>query len=199
MAPILINRAPWNALIDDSGNNLDGSLWDKAAIKAVLLDPIDVALADVDDGTTKDANQDTLITNNANAIGLINTGPWTDVPFSAANFFVAQGTGTWTVTGAGAVSYCWIKLTPKTIMMAFYITGVLPGSPVSLGIFLPAAMPVPIRTTGTVFHFYGSAQNGMGLLLSESTNRLRLLKDIAGTPFAPDNNFYTVGQLIVPY
>jgi len=68
MAPILINRAPWNALIDDSGNNLDGSLWDKAAIKSVLLDPIDVALADVDDGTTKDASQDTAIANNTAAI-----------------------------------------------------------------------------------------------------------------------------------
>jgi hypothetical protein len=47
MPPITINRAPWGSLIDDSGQNLDGSLWDKAAIKTVLLDPIDVALAKV--------------------------------------------------------------------------------------------------------------------------------------------------------
>jgi hypothetical protein len=47
MAPITINRNPWTALIDDSGQNLDGSLWDKAAIKGVLLDPIDAALAAV--------------------------------------------------------------------------------------------------------------------------------------------------------
>ena len=68
MAPILINRAPWNALIDDSGQNLDGTPWTKDKIKTVLLDPIDVALADVDDGTTKDASQDTTITNNTAAI-----------------------------------------------------------------------------------------------------------------------------------
>lgn len=40
-----INRAPWTALVDDSGQNLDGSIWNKAAIKTVLLDPIDAALA----------------------------------------------------------------------------------------------------------------------------------------------------------
>jgi len=36
-----INRAPFNALIDDSGNGLTGSIWNKAAIKTTLLDPID--------------------------------------------------------------------------------------------------------------------------------------------------------------
>ena len=55
MAPITINRNPYNALVDDSGNNLDGSLWDKLAIRTVLLDPIDAALAKipVDVGTGK--------------------------------------------------------------------------------------------------------------------------------------------------
>jgi hypothetical protein len=36
-----INRGPWNALVDDDGSNLVGSVWNKAAIKTVLLDPID--------------------------------------------------------------------------------------------------------------------------------------------------------------
>jgi len=40
-----IDRGPWNALVDDDGSNLVGSLWNKAAIKTVLLDPIDGALA----------------------------------------------------------------------------------------------------------------------------------------------------------
>jgi len=40
-----IDRAPWNALTDDDGSNLVGSLWNKAAIKTVLLDPIDVMYA----------------------------------------------------------------------------------------------------------------------------------------------------------
>jgi len=36
-----INRGPWNALVDDDGSNLVGSIWNKAAIKTVLLDPTD--------------------------------------------------------------------------------------------------------------------------------------------------------------
>jgi len=42
---ITIDRAPWTALVDDTGQNLDGSIWNKAAIKGVLLDPIDASLA----------------------------------------------------------------------------------------------------------------------------------------------------------
>jgi len=42
-----INRGPWTALVDDDGSNLTGSIWNKAAIKDVLLDPIDVAILPV--------------------------------------------------------------------------------------------------------------------------------------------------------
>jgi hypothetical protein len=40
----MIDRAPFNLLQDDDGSNLVGSIWNKAAIKTVLLDPIDAAL-----------------------------------------------------------------------------------------------------------------------------------------------------------
>jgi len=36
-----IDRGPWNTLADDDGSNTVGTLWNKAAIKTVLLDPID--------------------------------------------------------------------------------------------------------------------------------------------------------------
>jgi hypothetical protein len=39
-----IDRGPWNALVDDDGSNLVGSIWNKQAIKDVLLDPIDNSL-----------------------------------------------------------------------------------------------------------------------------------------------------------
>ena len=55
-----INRAPYNGLVDDDGSNTVGSIWNKNAVKNVLLDPIDQALqcgqlrgrvwADVDGG-----------------------------------------------------------------------------------------------------------------------------------------------------
>jgi hypothetical protein len=38
-----IDRGPWNALVDDDGSNLTGSIWNKAAIKTVILDPADAA------------------------------------------------------------------------------------------------------------------------------------------------------------
>lgn len=38
-----INRAPFNALIDDNGTGLTGSIWNKAAIAGVILDPADAA------------------------------------------------------------------------------------------------------------------------------------------------------------
>jgi len=42
-----IDRGPWNALVDDDGSNLVGSIWNKAAIKSVILDPADAAFAAV--------------------------------------------------------------------------------------------------------------------------------------------------------
>jgi len=39
-----INRAPFNALVDDDGSNTLGSPWNKQAIKDVILDPVDAAI-----------------------------------------------------------------------------------------------------------------------------------------------------------
>jgi hypothetical protein len=40
-----INRAPFNALVDDDGSGLTGSIWNKDKIKTVILDPADAAFA----------------------------------------------------------------------------------------------------------------------------------------------------------
>jgi len=42
-----INRGPFNALIDDDGSGKTGSIWNKAAISGVLLDPIDALVGPV--------------------------------------------------------------------------------------------------------------------------------------------------------
>jgi len=34
-----IDRTPWNALVDDDGSGLTGSIWNKDTIKTVVLDP----------------------------------------------------------------------------------------------------------------------------------------------------------------
>lgn len=46
-----INRAPWTALVDDDGSNTTGSIWNKAAIKTVILDPADAAYLTPTSGT----------------------------------------------------------------------------------------------------------------------------------------------------
>jgi hypothetical protein len=40
-----IDRTPYNALVDDNGTGTTGSVWNKAAIKTSILDPVDAALA----------------------------------------------------------------------------------------------------------------------------------------------------------
>jgi len=40
-----IDRGPWDALVDDDGSNLVGTVLNKDIIKTVILDPVDAALA----------------------------------------------------------------------------------------------------------------------------------------------------------
>ena len=40
-----VNRAPFNALVDDDGSGNVGTPWEKARIAGVILDPLDVELA----------------------------------------------------------------------------------------------------------------------------------------------------------
>jgi hypothetical protein len=48
MAATVIDRGPWNALVDDDGTDTLGTPWTKTQIKTVELDPIDAALAAVE-------------------------------------------------------------------------------------------------------------------------------------------------------
>ena len=54
-----INRAPFDALVDDTGSGTTGTPWNKQAIKDVILDPVDAAIG----------------------------GAWQAVPFDVANFW----------------------------------------------------------------------------------------------------------------
>lgn len=74
-----INRGPWSALVDDDGSNLVGSIWNKAAIATVLLDPIDAMTAN-NVTTTATGTVDNLACGPASAITVIrcrNTAPLT--------------------------------------------------------------------------------------------------------------------------
>lgn len=45
MSAPTVDRTNYNALVDDSGSNLDGTNWTKNQVKIVLLDPIDTLAA----------------------------------------------------------------------------------------------------------------------------------------------------------
>jgi hypothetical protein len=60
----MINRAPFNALVDDDGSGTTGTVWNKNQIKTVLLDPIDA------EGDWVNAGTPTV------AIGGPNAGNW---------------------------------------------------------------------------------------------------------------------------
>jgi hypothetical protein len=53
-----VNRAPFNALVDDDGTNTIGTPWNKAAIKGVVLDPVDASAAFINQGNTFTGNQE---------------------------------------------------------------------------------------------------------------------------------------------
>jgi hypothetical protein len=103
-----IDRTNYNALVDDDGSNTVGSIWNKQAIKNVLLDPIDAAIA----------------------------GTWIDIPFSAANFGATGGT--WTVTSGNVTRFSYALLGKTALVQLFIGGGsVVGGTPSSLNLVMP--------------------------------------------------------------
>jgi hypothetical protein len=85
-----IDRAPWNALIDDDGSNLIGTVWNKDKIKTVILDPVDAALLAQPSGLQQTITVTTTgVVNDWTIPGL--AGKNTVVDFNGAADFVATG------------------------------------------------------------------------------------------------------------
>lgn len=61
MSASTIDRTNFNALVDDSGAGLDGSVWDKNKIQTVLLDPIDALFSATGGITLNQAGGDAAI------------------------------------------------------------------------------------------------------------------------------------------
>jgi len=136
-----IDRGPWNALVDDDGSNLVGSIWNKAAIKTVILDPTDAALV---------------------AAAPI-YGTWTPIDASGAGLAFSNPVGTY--TKVGRLVFISIGLTyPATSNGAVAIVGGLPfanggmagGLTTCYGIHRVIYMPA----SGTTFYFYNAATVG---------------------------------------
>jgi len=159
-----INRAPFNALVDDTGNGLTGSIWNKAAIQNVLLDPIDANPA------------------------------WQDVPFSAANFgALAPMTWTVGAAAVIRNRYAVVgRILYWSFYISWYSgANVLGGSPsTTIHMFLPpgfapaGAQTVPIAytiATGVPVVCGMSASNsGTAMLITKSTGGNFTLSDAPG-------------------
>lgn len=73
-----VNRAPFNALVDDDGSNTVGSVWSKAQIAGVILDPVDAALA---------------------TLAAASSGAWTPVDASGAGLVLSVSAARWVRVG----------------------------------------------------------------------------------------------------
>jgi hypothetical protein len=164
-----INRAPFNALVDDDLSGLTGSAWDKAAIKNVILDPVDAALAAT--------------------VPAVPT--WITPPYSAADYW--SSSGSWTVTAGNVIVNRYLKTGPLMVWV-FQLAGVvITGTPLALymrvpagisfaigGIFTPVALPAASYT----FVVDG---NTLGISLASGANWAAGTQYIYGTWLGPVN------------
>jgi hypothetical protein len=122
-----INRAPFNALVDDDGTNTVGSVWNKTQIKNVILDPADVAYAPFASPAFTGTPTAPTAAPSTNTTQLATTAfvttasappAWTAVAYSAANF-VGTGGMTWTVDSGDQVRFSYL-LVGKTMTVSFW-------------------------------------------------------------------------------
>jgi len=121
-----IDRGPWNALIDDDGSNLVGTIWNKDKIKTTILDPVDAALI---------------------------AAP-VAIPFNAGMFACDNPSGAiWTVTAGAVYAHRYIVLGGRVVfyMLTLAQTAIQYDIPNTLVIqnlpFQPKQQTVRIRTS----------------------------------------------------
>ena len=148
-----IDRGPWNALVDDDGSNLVGTIWNKDKIKTVILDPTDAALAP----------------------------PWILIPHNPAMYTAAAGS--WTVSAANQSTfrYCVIgKIAFFALMLQATSNS---ASTPRLWITLPAGVPLSNFTIETPVTYATGATGGTGQTEIGGGPTIGFLRDILGTPW----------------
>lgn len=102
-----INRVPWQALVDDDGSNLVGSIWNKAAIATVLLDPIDAMAANVVT-TAATGTVDNLACGPASAVTVIRCTNATPLTITGLAFSTAPRGGDLVLIEARAAGHVYL-------------------------------------------------------------------------------------------
>jgi len=165
-----IDRTPWNALVDDDGSNLVGTVWNKDKIKTVILDPTDAAIAPY----------------------------WSFVPFSAANF--TSSSCTWTVAAGNISHLYWVlNGRTVSVVFRITGNMTLSAAATSLTIKLPAPVPVTvIPYVGNPFTYYMTGANGTGIAEINTNGTISLTRDVAGTQFPSFTSAFFIGQMSYP-
>jgi hypothetical protein len=151
-----IDRGPWNALVDDDGSNLVGTVWNKDKIKTVILDPADVAIA-------------------AGA-----GGPWIIPPFDPADYYVGIGTGTWTVA-AGQILAVAYAVVGKTVHFDLHITASSLTGAGPVGLTRKMFGGLQLKHVGAGLYMHGSNSAGYWQSTTGPGSVINLFTDINGT------------------
>ena len=166
-----LDRTWWNNLVDDDGSNTVGTVWNKTQIKA-LLDSVDVALVGV-------------------------SGPWVDVAYSAGNFSILAGSGTWTVASGHQLTFSYQR-SGSVVLVNLALQGTtITGSPAILGIQWPAGLPSPrnyTRQAAVLYHTSGPAGQ---MTFDPGQTKLYIWRDSGGTPF-PASTLNIAGLWVIP-
>jgi hypothetical protein len=161
-----INRAPFNALVDDTGNGLSGSVWNKAAIQSVILDPADAAYA----------------------AASVAVAAWQTVAFNAANFWNPA------ITAGMVPCNRYVILQGKTLLWMVQMAGA-PG-PTTPGPYLGLVIPGGFPTTAANSVFSPAAlalDNGVNLnalAFGGTTTTIQFLKNAGGNWTGPGISLY---------
>jgi hypothetical protein len=143
-----INRGPWNALVDDDGSNLVGSIWNKAAIKDVILDPTDAALVE-----------------QSASLGAI-----APVPFNAGSYGVYPS-GAWTVTAGNVLAFMTTRIGKLGVIALYVANSTITGTPLLLSVANPLP-PSAGRTVGAGRFVIGGTLEAGNCYVELADNRL---------------------------
>jgi len=155
-----IDRGPWNALVDDDGSNLVGTVWNKDKIKTVILDPTDAAIAAVPTGPTPPV--------------------WTDIPYAAGNFSALGGT--WAPTAGQQLTFAWRRDGNLLIVLLYMAGATVTGAPTVLYVTVPLAVTWRNYAVGFV-NIGGTIAHTALYQTTPGLNRVDIFRDLSQQPF----------------
>ena len=165
-----IDRGPWNALVDDDGTNLVGSIWNKAAINTVLLNPIDALV-----------------------------GPWVLIPHNAAHYGASSGTWTVSAANQITWQYAVVGKTLLMILMVNATSTSATPARLRLTFPASVPIPTVQAEVAAVYAVGSTGGTGQTEITAGS-GTVSFLRDILGTPWPVSaGNLYLRAQFFYQF